>query len=74
MNGHPFDNSRTRAYFRWVIEGTDPNFFAVDRWLSFFDLHVNDFFHFCDENRLPAWKGEEPDWHAEITEMLKQSR
>jgi hypothetical protein len=63
VNGMPMDQTRTRAYFRWSIEGSTPDFFSLDRWLTFFDVHIEDYLNFCRAEGFNAWALSEPQWN-----------
>ena len=70
VQGHPVKGNHARAYYRWVTEGTDPNFFAADRWLSYFEIHIQDYFTFCEGEDIDAWKGPEPEWHGDLLDAV----
>jgi len=67
VNGASLDDeSRARAYFRWVEERCAANLFTADRWLCAFDLHIDSFFAWCEKHgRCPWARGVEPEWHRE---------
>jgi len=64
VNDRPMSESQSRAFFRWTEERSAANFFAADRWLCAFDLHIDGFFAWCEKHgRCPWARGEEPEWH-----------
>lgn len=64
IDGQFFDQTRNRAYYRWREERAEPDFFAADRWLSYFSIHIDEYFNFCQQQGINPWAGKEPEWHA----------
>ncbi len=63
INGKPMDQTSIRAYFRWAIEGSTPDFFSFDRFLTRNDIHINDYLVYCHTEGLNAWALSEPQWN-----------
>jgi hypothetical protein len=64
INGQRVTDSQRRALHRWRVEGASPSFFSADRFLTAFDLHIDDFFIHCLAHSLPIWaSGHAPVWH-----------
>jgi hypothetical protein len=64
VDGQKMDGTRARSYHRWTNYQAGPRFFAVDRWLSYFEIHIDDYFAFCLDQNLSPWAAREPDWHT----------
>jgi hypothetical protein len=58
------DQSLVRALHRWTEERSSPDFWAADRFLCRFGLHIDDFIEdWCREHHCSPWAKEEPRWH-----------
>jgi hypothetical protein len=63
VDNRQLDDTRHRALYRWEVEGNTPDFFAADRWLSYFEIHIEEYFIFCCQENLDPWEQSEPSWH-----------
>lgn len=60
--GQRMDQTSVRAYYRWHHEGSTPDFFSLDRWLTRFEIHINDYLNFCLSEGYSPWARVAPDW------------
>lgn len=62
--GVVLEDTQARAYFRWMTEGVVPTIFSADRFLVAIDMHIDDYFDYCEGRGVSPWAaGAEPDWH-----------
>lgn len=63
--GQPIsDGTVARAIHRWSVEKSDPDFWAADRFLCHFSIHIDQFLEeWCQEKDVSPWACEEPTWN-----------
>ena len=63
VNGFPVSENASRTVVRWLREGESPTVWKADEYLTAWDLHLDDFFFWCEGEGLCPWAlGEAPDW------------
>jgi hypothetical protein len=66
VNGRRLNDRFERQFRRWSDSdtGTAPNLFSADDFLTFVGIHLDTWFHWCDERGYNPWAtGIEPEWH-----------
>jgi hypothetical protein len=57
------DDASARALFRFAREASAPTIWSADRFLCRFDIHIDSYFRWCEEQGREAWAVGEPAWH-----------
>lgn len=66
VNNHPVKGKLAKQLRHWRKGQTELGFFDADRFLTALEVHLEEFFIFCDHRGKSPWKhGEPPEWHEE---------